>query len=229
MAVGLVFVSHSAAIAGGLVELAASTAPTVRLVGAGGSADGAIGTSVELVCASIAAADSGDGVVVLGDLGPALLTSRAALDSLGDAMQARVRVVDAPLVEGGVAASLAAERGETLEGVMRAAESAGGGVQDRQVSWVTARHCDQQVGYTRTVTLTNAEGLHARPAAEFAKLAATFDAAVTINGKDARSVLGVMSLGLVRGTTVEIASIDSTGRAAVDALSLLIETGFGEH
>ena len=60
------------------------------------------------------------------------------------------------------------------------------------------------------------------------ELAATFEAAVTINGKDARSLLGVMSLGLVRGASAEIVSASANGKEAVDALSLLIESAFGE-
>jgi len=76
--------------------------------------------------------------------------------------------------------------------------------------------------------LRNKDGLHARPAAEFVKLANTFGASVTVNGKDAKSLLGIMSLGLTAGTTAEIASSDDDGVPAVDALAALIETGFGE-
>lgn len=228
MAVGLVFVSHSAKIAEGLVELAAQMAPTVTMVAAGGTPDGGIGTNFELVQAGIGAADSGDGVVVFCDLGSAFLTAETALDFLDDEIRERVRIVDAPLVEGAVAASVAAELGESLEGVVRAGESANGGVQPLEIAPTLSVPSGHNGGYVRTVTLINADGLHARPAAEFAKLAGTFDAAVTINGKDARSLLGIMSLGLVRGTTAEVASTDPNGRAAVDALSLLIESGFGE-
>ncbi len=111
MTVGLVFVSHSAKIAEGLVELARQMAPDVALVAAGGMDDGGIGTSFDLVTAAIARAESGDGVVILCDLGSAILTAETALDFLDDDERSRVDIVDAPLVEGGVAAAVAAQTG----------------------------------------------------------------------------------------------------------------------
>jgi PTS hybrid protein len=78
------------------------------------------------------------------------------------------------------------------------------------------------------VTILNKDGLHARPAAEFVKLANTFSVKVTVNGKDAKSLLGIMSLGLTKGSTAEITSADPSGAEAVDALADLVETGFGE-
>ncbi len=78
------------------------------------------------------------------------------------------------------------------------------------------------------MTLRNKDGLHARPAAEFVKLANMFDVKVTVNGKDARSLLGIMSLGLNVGASAEIASSDPGGEVAVNALAELVESGFGE-
>ena len=124
--VGVLFVSHSAAIAAGLVELAMQMAPSAALIAAGGTDDGRIGTSFDLVTAGLTEADSGSGVVVLCDLGSAILTAETALDFLDDEVAARVRIVDAPLVEGGVAAAVAAEAGDPLEVVVAAAESARG-------------------------------------------------------------------------------------------------------
>ena len=124
--VGVVFVSHSARIADGLVDLARQMAPTASLVAAGGTDDGRIGTSFDLVSAGISEADAGEGVAVLCDLGSAILTAETALDFLDDEERARVRIVDAPLVEGGVAAAVAAESGDDLDAVVAAAESARG-------------------------------------------------------------------------------------------------------
>ena len=72
--------------------------------------------------AAIDTAETGDGVVILGDLGSAILTVRAVLDGDGD----RARLADAPLVEGVVAAAVAASAGMDLEFVVRAAEEARG-------------------------------------------------------------------------------------------------------
>jgi PTS hybrid protein len=233
--VGVVFVSHSARIAEGLVELARQMAPSAALVAAGGTDDGRIGTSFDLVSSGIAEADSGAGVVVLCDLGSAILTTETALDFLDDETRERVRIVDAPLVEGGVAAAVAAESGDDLAQVVHAAESARGGdagaasvdVGPEPTASAAAPAASAHV-HARTVTLVNADGLHARPAAELVKLASSFTPKVTVNGTDAKSLLSIMSLGLTRGATVEIASDDPDGGPAVEAIAALAESGFGE-
>ena len=231
--VGVLFVSHSAAIAAGLVELAMQMAPSAALIAAGGTDDGRIGTSFDLVTAGLTEADSGSGVVVLCDLGSAILTAETALDFLDDEVAARVRIVDAPLVEGGVAAAVAAEAGDPLEVVVAAAESARGStsaaaVASADAADVGASTAPAASGYTRSIRLVNSDGLHARPAAELVKLASTFPQKVTVNGTDAKSLLGIMSLGLTKGAQVDITSADLSGRDAVDALAALAESGFGE-
>ena len=81
--------------------------------------------------------------------------------------------------------------------------------------------------YARSVALTDPEGLHARPAAELAKLAQALPARATANGADARSILALMSLGLAHGATLEIAaSDDEAGRTTVDALAQLVLSEF---
>lgn len=229
--VGIVFVSHSERLAEGLVDLARQMAPTVRLEAAGGTDDGRIGTSFDKVTAAIGAADAGAGAVVLCDLGSAIMTAETALEFLDDDQRARVRIVDAPLVEGGVAASVAAESGEALDAVVRAAESAGGLAAPAAAGQADASDSAAagSTGISRRVTLTNADGLHARPAAELVKLASTFPQRVTVNGIDAKSLLSIMALGLTKGAEVEIASDDPDGASAVDAIVALAESGFGEH
>lgn len=232
--VGIVFVSHSRQLAEGLVELARQMAPTVRLEAAGGTDDGRIGTSFDLVSSAIQAADGGAGVAVLCDLGSAILTAETALDFLDDEQRERVRIVDAPLVEGGVAASVAAESGDPLDVVVRAAQTAAGGGGGEPVptdAGAPSVRSEPSVstGHRRRVTLVNGDGLHARPAAELVKLASTFPQRVTVNGTDAKSLLAIMALGLVKGDEVEIATDDPDGAAAVDAIADLAESGFGEH
>jgi phosphoenolpyruvate---glycerone phosphotransferase subunit DhaM len=121
MTVGLVLVSHSATLAAGLVELIAQLAPDVTVTTAAGTADGRIGTSADLVTAAVAAADSGDGVVIVPDLGSAVLSVRVALE---DAPSDRVVLVDAPFVEGAVSAAVTAGTGAPLAEVIAAAEEA---------------------------------------------------------------------------------------------------------
>ncbi|MCU1560699.1 dihydroxyacetone kinase phosphoryl donor subunit DhaM [Mycetocola sp.] len=226
MTVGLVFVSHSARIAEGLVDLARQMAPDVALLAAGGTDDGGIGTSFDRIVSAIGQADTGDGAVLLCDLGSAILTAETALELLGDERRSRIVLVDAPLVEGGVAAAVAAQTGEDLAAVAAAARTAIGA--NATPSSVQEEPSGGAVGYARVVTVVNRDGLHARPAADFVKLASTFPTRVTVNGKDAKSLLAIMALGLVRGREVEIATEDPNGQAAVDALADLVASGFGE-
>src|SRR5262245_53059595 len=101
--VGIVVVSHSAELASGVADLAAQVAgPTVRIEHAGGAAAGSLGTDEGRVRDAIRQADQGAGVVVLGDLGSAILTIRHVLDSRANG---HAKLVDAPLVEGAVAAA----------------------------------------------------------------------------------------------------------------------------
>jgi phosphoenolpyruvate---glycerone phosphotransferase subunit DhaM len=121
--VGVVVVSHSRDIASGTAELAGQMAgPDVPIESAGGTPDGGLGTDASRVSAAIEAADRGDGVVVLGDLGSAILTVRAVLESTNGS----VRLLDAPLVEGAVAAAVTASAGLPIDDVARAAEEARG-------------------------------------------------------------------------------------------------------
>ncbi|MCQ9162594.1 dihydroxyacetone kinase phosphoryl donor subunit DhaM [Arthrobacter sp. STN4] len=122
MSVGLVIVSHSSQLAAGVVELAAQMARDVVLVPAGGTDDGGIGTSLDKVMSALGEADGGDGVVVLTDLGSAVMTAESALEFMGN--PGNVVLADAPLVEGAVAAAVAAQSGGALAVVRKAAETA---------------------------------------------------------------------------------------------------------
>jgi len=122
--VGIVLVSHSSELARGLADLASQVAgPEVRIEAAGGGPEGTLGTSGEVVRGAIDRADSGDGVVVLADLGSSILTVRHLLDGLPNG---HVRLADAPLVEGAVAAAVTSSAGQSLEVVLQAAEEARG-------------------------------------------------------------------------------------------------------
>jgi PTS hybrid protein len=122
--VGIVLVSHSDDLARGLAEVAAQVAgPDVRIEAAGGDADGGLGTSSDRVEAAIRRADRGSGVVVLADLGSAVLTVRHVLEHQP---AGGVRLAAAPIVEGAVAAAVTAATGQPLESVVQAAEEARG-------------------------------------------------------------------------------------------------------
>ncbi|WP_028063004.1 dihydroxyacetone kinase phosphoryl donor subunit DhaM [Solirubrobacter soli] len=119
--VGVVVVSHSAEIARGVVELAGQMAGgEVRLEGVGGDSHGTLGTDERRVREAIHRADDGDGVAILADLGSAVLTIRHILESGNGG----VRLADAPVVEGAVAAAVVASMGLPLAEVVKAAEEA---------------------------------------------------------------------------------------------------------
>jgi PTS hybrid protein len=97
--------------------------PDVHIETAGGGPQGTLGTDDGLVRDAIRRADGGDGVVILGDLGSAILTIRHVLERQSNG---HVKLVDAPLVEGAVAAAVISSTGSSLEDVVRAAEEARG-------------------------------------------------------------------------------------------------------
>jgi PTS hybrid protein len=121
--VGIVVVSHSRDLATGLAELAGQVAgPDVRIEAAGGGPEGTLGTEEHRVREAMERADTGDGVVVLCDLGSAVLTVRHLLEDRNGG----IVLADAPLVEGAVAAAVVSSAGSTLQDVTSAAEEARG-------------------------------------------------------------------------------------------------------
>ncbi|MHB1492032.1 MAG: dihydroxyacetone kinase phosphoryl donor subunit DhaM [Cellulomonas sp.] len=203
--VALVLVSHSRELAQGAAELAAQMAPGVVILPAGGTPAG-LGTSFDLISESLVeATDGGRAAVVLTDLGSAVLTTEAVLEFADEDVVARVRLADAPFVEGAVAAAVAAYGGADLEAVRAAAEGAGavfaGAASAPRVASTDTGPVEDAAagGAQRELTLRNPLGLHARPAAELARMVGGFDATVTINGVDAASVLELMKLGATGG------------------------------
>jgi dihydroxyacetone kinase phosphotransfer subunit len=128
--VGIVVVSHSGELADATVDLVRQLANLAddgpRLVAAGGLADGAIGTDAMRIGDAIAQADAGSGVVIVADLGSAVLAAGTAIDELLPAeVAARTVISRGPLVEGAFVAAVQASAGDGLDGVRSAADEAG--------------------------------------------------------------------------------------------------------
>ncbi|SEE33569.1 PTS-EIIA-like component DhaM of the dihydroxyacetone kinase DhaKLM complex [Streptomyces sp. 2131.1] len=124
--VGIVLVSHSGPVADSVAELArglAAGGATAPVAAAGGTLAGGLGTSTELIAEAARSVDAGAGVAVLVDLGSAVLTVKAMLAE-GDELPAGARLVDAPFVEGAVAAVVTASAGGDLDAVQAAASEA---------------------------------------------------------------------------------------------------------
>ncbi|MFN4002734.1 phosphoenolpyruvate--protein phosphotransferase, partial [Microcella sp.] len=239
---GLVLVSHSLPLAEAAAALArevVGSAPP-RIAIAAGRADGGTGTNATRVAAAISEASEGAGVVVLTDLGSAVLSADMALEFLGGRIE--VRVVPAPFVEGLLAAVVRAGAGEPLDVV--AGEASAALAPKLAILSESATVAPAQVFAPAPAPLPpgpalgralvrNEGGLHARPAAEIAALAATFAAAVTleVEGKapaPAGSPLSISILTVKAGTEVVIRASGADAAAAVEALVALIEGGFGE-
>jgi phosphocarrier protein HPr len=85
----------------------------------------------------------------------------------------------------------------------------------------------------RCVVIANRYGLHARPAAEFVKLATKFRSSITVRKDDievnGKSIMGIMMLAAEYGSEIAICAEGDDAAAALDALERLVTTGFGEH
>lgn len=125
MTVGLVIVSHSARLAEGVAELAGQMAQgKVAIAVAGGASEGGLGTSVEKILAALHQVDGPEGILVLLDLGSAVMATEMAVEAFVQASPHAVMISPAPLVEGAVIAAVEASVGNSLPEVAEAAASA---------------------------------------------------------------------------------------------------------
>jgi phosphoenolpyruvate-protein phosphotransferase/dihydroxyacetone kinase phosphotransfer subunit len=246
--VGLVIVSHSAGLAAGVVELARQMGgEEVAIEAAGGMAEpeGAIGTDMVLVQAAIERAAGPDGVVVFMDLGSAVMSAEMAAEMVG-AERDDVRVVlsDAPLVEGAVAAAARAAAGAPLDEVLTEARRALGmksvqlGVEEPAGAGAGAPEPDAGPGagaQELRLDVAIPLGIHARPAARIVEAAARFDARISVQDAttsrgpaDARSLSGLVMLGVRQGHELLVRAEGPEADAALAALRDLAADGFGD-
>ena len=243
--IGIVVVSHSRALAVAAVGLAeemvpAEARPAIEV--AAGLDETTFGTDAAAIAEAITAADSPDGVLVLLDLGSAILSAEMALEFIDPETAGRVRISPAPLVEGLVAAIVTASTGATLEEVSAEAE---GGLEAKveHLGTTGTRVPEEQPddvglrleGPPTEIVVRNPHGLHARPAAALVSGLRGLDAVVTLRnatlGKgpaSARSVGKVAALGLLRGHTLAATFSGPDADAARERFLALAATDFGE-
>lgn len=220
----LVIVSHSAQLARGVVELAAQMAGGVELRAVGGTADGGIGTSVEQLTVALDELPAHvAGVVVLTDIGSATMTAQAVIETRDDAD--RVLLADAPLVEGAVAAAVAAELGGDPRSVRRAAQEA---VLSFPAPSTGAPPAPRGEVIERVVELRNALGLHARAAAVLANVVGGFDAHVEVNGVAGTDAHALTGLGLLGGGLLRLRASGPQAEHVLDAIGRVVGDRFGE-
>jgi multiphosphoryl transfer protein len=243
--IGIVLVSHSHAIAEGAAELARQMGgEEVRIETAGGldTPDHPIGTDAVLVQQAIERAWSEDGVLVLMDLGSAVLSAEMALDLLPEHMREKVVLTEAPFVEGAVAAAVTARIGSSLERVAEeargglAAKAAHLGVEVAGPAPPAATGTDAGGSASAELLVETAHGLHARPAAQLVRTAAAFDADVRVANVSAgrgpvsaRSLNSVATLGVGHGDRIEVTATGPQAREAIEALVALAVRNFDEE
>ena len=122
--VGIVIVSHSWKISEGVRDVALEVAnEDCNIISAGGLDDGSIGTDAQRIADAVVEADSGDGVVILADIGSSIMSSETAIELLEDeGREINAVIADAPIVEGAICAVVEAANGGTVDSVLRAAE-----------------------------------------------------------------------------------------------------------
>ncbi len=244
--VGIVIVSHSERLAEGVKELAGQmTQRKVPIEVAGGidDPDNPIGTDPMKVLAAIeavqGAADSG--VLILMDLGSAVMSAETALDFLTDEVKANIRLCAAPVVEGAVAAAVQASVGASLDAV--AAEAlAAFAAKKEQLASITgdpssaaaaavAKDPDADAVETRLVIL-NRIGLHARPAANLVTTAAKFQSVITVfkgpKTASAKSINQLAALAARRNDVIQVRAVGPDAKNAIAAIEALNADNFGE-
>ncbi|WP_306204374.1 phosphoenolpyruvate--protein phosphotransferase [Actinoplanes sp. RD1] len=228
MTVGLVVVSHSRPLARAAAALAAEMASApVTVEIAAGLDESTLGTDAVAIAAAIAAADTGDGVVVLMDLGSAVLSAELALELLDDA--GGVTLCPGPLVEGLVAATVAAASGADRREV---AEEAGAGLAGKLAHLggsAPSGGTPAAPGPEVTVTVADPHGLHARPAARLVTEARRHDARVSLRNATtgsgwvpASSLSAVATLGALQGHHLAVRASGPAADAAVAAIVALV-------
>ena len=231
--VGLVVVSHSRALAQAAVVLAEEMlhGRSLRIEVAAGLDDTTLGTDAVSISAAIERADGPGGVVVLMDLGSALLSAELALDLLNDpTARDRVTLSPAPIVEGLVVAAVAAAGGASRAEVAAEARDALMGkaahLAEPTTGVVAEPRPEEVVG---VFTVENPHGLHARPAARLVSEVRTLDASVQLRNLTtgagpvpAASLSRVATLAAVRGHEVEVRA---SGPQAQEAVEHLLDAG----
>ncbi|MGC3988262.1 MAG: phosphoenolpyruvate--protein phosphotransferase [Chthoniobacteraceae bacterium] len=240
--VGLVIVSHSRPLAVAVQNLVrAMTGDGLPLAIAAGAGDDRtdLGTDAVEIMQAIQSVMSEEGVLVLMDMGSAILSAETALDFLEEAQRAKVRICSAPLVEGAVSAGVTANLGQSLDDVaqeaMQALRLKSQHLHAGSPPAPAAAPAPKAGGDSITVSIRNPHGLHARPAARFMKECGHFQAEIAVENLTrhrgpvpAKSMVALASLEILHGHEVRISAKGPDAAAALKALQALADDQFGE-
>jgi phosphocarrier protein FPr len=239
MAVGLVVVSHSRPLALAAVELAlqmtADEQPPIAI--AAGLEDGSFGTDAVQITRAIRTVDQGDGVVVLMDIGSAVLSTELALELLEDEARKRIILCPGPLVEGLVVATVTAATGAPAAQIAAEAMNSLAGKQSHlamtSVPHRAATHTDELTG---SFVVNSPYGLHARSAAQLVAKAGGHDARTLIRNRTTRSawvsansLSAISTLTTHRGDELEVRVTGTDAAVTLSAVLALADNNFGEN
>ena len=234
----LILVSHHPDIARGIAALAAqmSAAPETIHTAAGiDDADNPVGTDAVRIMQTLLEADNPDGILILVDLGSAILSAQTALDLLDDpALAARCRISAAPLVEGAISAAVAASSGADLETVAREATQALAANQASlgESAPASATPVVAPSGDSTTITLTNRDGLHARPAARLVAALTPYHARLVLTcgdkQADGKSLNQLALLQARHGDRLTLHADGDDAAAALQTFRDLAAANFGD-
>jgi phosphoenolpyruvate-protein phosphotransferase/dihydroxyacetone kinase phosphotransfer subunit len=242
--IGIVLVSHSADLATAVKALAEQqTQGKSRIAAVGGTGDPEhpFGTDAMAILEAIQSVYSDEGVLVLMDLGSALMSTETAIEFMEPDQATHIQMSQAPFVEGAMAAAVQASIGMDLAAVAREAaealgpkqESIGGAPADAAA--LVTQAIEPGEALTAKVTLVNPAGLHFGPAVLFVQTAAKSKAAITVRNLttgagpvDAKRFNQVLSLGAEHGHEIEVALQGADAQATLDELLALARAGFGE-
>ena len=246
--ISLVIVSHSQQLALGVRELAVQMVDEIVPIAIAAGVedpDNPLGTDVMQVCQAINSVFSDHGVLVLMDLGSAVMSAEMALEFLSPEQRAKVYLCSAPLVEGTLAAAVSAAAGNNIQEVIAEAQGALSakatmlGVKDHlkphtcplvQTEGVSGENSQEM-----RLTIKNRLGLHARPAAQFVATASRYKSQIQVQNLTrgtaavrSDSINQVATLGARQGHELLITATGTDAQAALTALKALIVNNFGE-
>lgn len=244
--VAIVLVSHSKILAQAVADLAGqmTQGKVPILCAAGAGDDGSLfGTDAMKIMEAIESVNRPEGVLVLMDLGSALLSTDMALDFLDNTVKANVHVLPCAFVEGAVTAAASAAAGAPIGDIIREAEQALSPkfAHLKPIAAQTEPQADRgnssEAGEKKgEIAIADPNGLHARPAAQIATLAGSFQSKVMIANKtrqtgpvSAKSLVGLSSLGALHNDILEVSASGPDAEQAVSAFIALIATLKGDQ
>ncbi|MDR2796269.1 MAG: phosphoenolpyruvate--protein phosphotransferase [Spirochaetaceae bacterium] len=241
--VGLVLVSHCRALADAVAYLARQVSSNVDLpiAAAGGIGDGhaELGTDAMDIMEAIESVYSDDGILVLMDMGSAILSAKTALEFLESEKVKHISLCSAPLVEGAVSAAVQISIGSSLEVVKQEACTALTPKQlelDNGTAATVESYAEAEGTYLSYAFVSRLKnGLHARPAALLASTASSFKSTVKVKNisrnkgpETARSINKLALLGILLGDDVEVRVSGDDQEDALCAIRKLADDNFGE-